>query len=434
MRFPFLVATHFFSLQLSLLGVGCTSNSFWAIHISPDPLFSMTYRDFGLKVYEHIKNPLTTETSQKRYFYTPIALLDHKSANVKFNKLTKRVEMRFPVEMWSDQLQSEVVNYIPQIVGHEVKSFQVQVLAFEKVLLTTLKPSTIYSVSTDWHPYQLEKSIWFTLTFLQEKIPSELEDIIHQDPEKFDNLKLLFSLLSQMSKSEEIVINFKNIVFGQTISKILQKFDLHAELYLTAEDVNRLLTEMTSNVIMERFDDSDIVSPYSESQIYNIINDLLVSSKTTITVSKQDDILWKYVFWSNDFYRPDKVANRFNEIYRKLDAVNQKKMKDSMGNPARDLTGLKEEHIINSLRDHVEWNGQAFTPKPLLLYKIDLENLRNAQKIQDRRISVRYSTAALAIPIRIVRNSNDVTKTDGWAELKKELKGILLNLHQYNLL
>lgn len=427
-----IVTQWFYALQLLLVCVICAidnSNSHWTnLQISPDTLCSMTYRDFAIKIYEHFNNPLTTNASQKRYFYSPITMLDHKSVDVEFNNVTNQAKLRFSVEMWNDQLQSEVANYLPQIVGHEIKLYQVQVISFDKVLLAATKPSTIYSWSANWHPYQLEKSVWFTLTCLQQKDCNELQKNIHKDPKNFENLKILFSLSSQSTNSKEIVINFKDILFGQMVSKLLQKFSSSPELFLTIEDVNQLLWEITSNVIVETLNDSDVVSPYSESQIFNMMNDVLVSSRTTIF--KQNDILWKYVFWNDDDYRPDKTSKRLNEIYKKLDTVNREKMLDSFRNSVVDLSGesLKNENIklVRVMRDHVEWNGQKFIPKPLLLCKINLGNLRDAHKVQDRRVKVSYSIAALSIPIRFTQFGN-VTNPDKWAELKKELKGTIYN-------
>jgi hypothetical protein len=56
--------------------------SSWAkLQISPDTLSSMEYGNFLIDIYEHAHNHKgTTTASQKKYFYSPLALLDNKSA------------------------------------------------------------------------------------------------------------------------------------------------------------------------------------------------------------------------------------------------------------------------------------------------------------------------------------------------------------------
>ena len=62
-----------------------------------------------------------------------------------------------------------------------------------------------------------------------------------------------------------------------------------------------------------------------------------------------------------------------------------------------------------------------FPEKPLSLSRINLAQLRNAQSLRDRKVSVRYPTAVLSAPINFVQN---IKLTIEWQNLKEELKGI----------
>ncbi len=111
----------------------------------------MKYGNFLIEIYEHANNhKATTTASQKKYFYAPIALLDHKSAVSIYNNVTKQLEMRFRVEMWNDKVQNEVVKHLNDIVGHEIKSNRVTVIPLEKVILASKIPTTDYSPSPVW--------------------------------------------------------------------------------------------------------------------------------------------------------------------------------------------------------------------------------------------------------------------------------------------
>jgi hypothetical protein len=125
-------------------------------------------------------------------------------------------------------------------------------------------------------------------------------------------------LSSQTSQTKQTVIRIDNIVSGQMMAQMLQKFNESTkEALLTATDEKKLLTESMTNVLVDTFDDSDVVSQNSESQIYNMLKSLLVSSRTTI--KEQSDKMWDSVFWNDDNYRPDKTSKTMNDIYNKLD-------------------------------------------------------------------------------------------------------------------
>ena len=120
---------------------GC-SYSWTKLQISPDTLSSMKYGNFLIEIYEHVNNhKATTTDSQKKYFYSPIALLDHKSAISTYNRVTKQSEMRFRVEMWNDKVENEVVRHLNKIASQEIQSDNVRVLPLEKVILVSKRPT-----------------------------------------------------------------------------------------------------------------------------------------------------------------------------------------------------------------------------------------------------------------------------------------------------
>ena len=64
-----------------------SASSSWAkLQISPDTLVSMAYGNFRVDIYEHANNhkSTTTSISNFKYFYAPIALLDHQGATMQF--------------------------------------------------------------------------------------------------------------------------------------------------------------------------------------------------------------------------------------------------------------------------------------------------------------------------------------------------------------
>jgi hypothetical protein len=287
----------------------------------------MEYGNFLVEIYEHANNHKPTATaSEKKYFYSPIALLDHKSAVSRLNRVTKQQEMRFRIEMWNDKVQNEVVKHLNKCIGQEIQSDKVRVIPLEKVILVSKRPTVDYSLYPEWTNYDKSKTIWFYLSCYDQKNCDELANEMRSEPEQFHQLKLLYSLSSQTSQTKQTTISIDSVTSGQMVSTLLQKFGDQKEIFLTANDEKKMLTETATNIRMDTFDDSEVGSTDTESQILNILKGLLVTSRTTI--KEQSDKMWDSVFWNDDNYRPDKTTKTLNEILTKLDKETQKKLAD----------------------------------------------------------------------------------------------------------
>jgi hypothetical protein len=85
---------------------------------------------------------------------------------------------------------------------------------------------------------------------------------------------------------------------------------------------------------------------------------------------------------------------------------------------------LKEDvkKFLQESRNHVEWNGEKFVPKPMQLSRINLAKFRDSQSFQDRNIRVRYTNAELSAPIKIMEHAELIVVNE-WNNLKDELKG-----------
>ena len=434
-----------------------SSGTWSTLRISPNELCSMPHGNFRVSVYEHADNSKSAISNERRkYYYAPIALLDHSSAVSEFNNVTDEAEMRFRIEMWNDQVESEIVQYVSDFVGQQVKPNCVQVMPLEKVVLANTKPSPVYSVSSNWLPYKLQKSLWFSLTCLRREDCDKMAESMRAKPHQFEHLKLLFSLESQTTQTKETVIRIDNVVSGDMVSNLMQRYDTASaeEPLLTANDEKRLLKETMTNVIVETFDDSDVISPNSESQIYNALKELLVSSR--LTIKDQSDKMWDSVFWNDDNYRPDRTSKTLNSIYEKMDVESQKRMADAFQNEGKiglnfganflkfistkaefnaefssQGSQLKEDlaRLYRESKDDVQWDGEKFSPKPLSLARINLSKLRDRQSLKDRNVRVRYSTAVLSTPINLMADNAHSSLSDcagllnsAIDQLRKELK------------
>ncbi len=269
-------------------------------------------------------------------------------------------------------------------------------------------------------------------------------------------------MASQTSQTRETVIRIESVTSGEMVNSLLQKFGRRKEeVYLTAKDANRMLAETATNIRIDSFDDSDVVDPSSEKEIHKILEELLISSRKEIT--KFNEKIWQSVFWNDDNYRPDKATKTLNEWHSKMDKENQKKLEESYTDTnklavatdvktlavkvaasvdsdfSRQGANLNEElsKLYQESKDHVEWDGVKFVPKPMKLSRINMAKLNDRQAFQNRKVRVRYTTAVLSTAINLAQHP-ELTITDEWQSLKSEvanlktaLNGIGYRLHVF---
>nr|CAH0101839.1 unnamed protein product [Daphnia galeata] len=387
--------------------IGSDSSTWEKLQISADTFSSVEYANFLVEIYEHTdNNKASTTMSQKKYFYSPLTILDHKSAVSSYNRFTKQPEMRFRIEMWNDKVQNEVVKHLKKIVGQEIQSDNVKVFPMKKIILISDVPTEEYSISSRWSNYDSKsKSIWFSLSCYDPKT----------------------------SQTKQATISIDSVTSGSMVSHLLQKFEDKNEIFLTPNDEKKMLTETATNIRMETFDDSEIASPDTENQIVNILKDLLITSRTTI--KEQNDKMWDSVFWNDENYRPDKTTKTLNEILNKLDKETQQKLAN-LFQKAESQSGIqltwmkgkmkKESNTIMTQtvgrKNHVQFDGEKFVPKPIQLGRINLDKFRDSQSFQNRNVRVRYTiNVELSVPIKFMEHT-ELTVTDEWNNLKEQLK------------
>lgn len=101
---------------------------------------------------------------------------------------------------------------------------------------------------------------------------------------------------------------------------------------LTAEDEQKFFSDTANNIILSTVDDSNgVFTEVSRDQIMNFLKLNLIDPGRAI-IQNSSDANWQSVFWNNDNYRPDKVANTFNGVYKKLDKETKKKFEETFNN------------------------------------------------------------------------------------------------------
>ena len=435
-------------------------DSSWAqLEISPNVVGSVRYANFRVNIYEHARNNNNKQTHRcdienKKYYYTPIAMLDSQSADSSYNNVTNRPEMTFSIELWNDQIEKTVTDWVQRKFGDSSSVYenQIQVIPFEKLILTSSSSSTEeqhnYHLDNSWISYQQQMRIKFKFICYKLDDCHQLAQQMRLNPQQFSHLQLQFSMASVKSQTRQTKIRIGNIVTGDLASKLLQRMPEVDFVLLKAEDEKRLISESATNIVIETFDDSDVVAPNSQAQISNQLKEMLISSRTII--KEQSDEMWDSVFWNDDNYRPDKTTNFWNEIYNKMNKQNQSALANAFkaggdagiklklyksiafgigGGGYSDNSSSVEalDRLYEESKNSVQWNGEKFIPKPLTLAKFNMAKLQDNQTLFDRSIRLTYATAVLSVTINIPEyGSSSATNASSNAllnEIQLQLQG-----------
>jgi hypothetical protein len=177
--------------------------------------------------------------------------------------------MRFRIEMWNDKVQKQVVKHLSEIVGHEIKSNKVRIFPLEKFILKSSKRPTVDYSLPEWTKYEKSKTLRISLSCYDQKFGDEMASEMRSVPEHFYHFKLFYSFSTQQpSHIKQATINVDSVTSGQMVTKLLQKFGDQNEVFLSANDERKMLTEMASKIQMDTFDDYEVGSPDTEIIIY----------------------------------------------------------------------------------------------------------------------------------------------------------------------
>jgi len=431
----------------------------WAkLEISDHVIGYMDYDTCTIKIYDHASNrDINIKNEEKKYYFEPIGQLDHFSAKSAFNNISNKAEMIFHVNMWSDSIRNAVHKFISDDLKRgPVNINLVRVLPMDRVMIFNemgLPPN--FELEQNWINYKSDKYLKFKYICDQLKKCNHLAAQMKTNPEQFQ-LKMRFSLSSQESQTKETKISIENIMHGEMMNELDQKFKGKEVILLTAAGKKQLLKESSENVIIQTVDDNQVASKDSQVEIYRRLENMIQFGRTII--KKGDEKAWENnVFWNHDNYRPDLSTKILNDVYKKLDTEKQEKLASSFSNTnkgAYEISGsfldifsgsakatadfsregfdTKEtiEKFLSEARDRVEWDGVKFIPKEMELYSINMARLKNTQAFKDTNVKISYTTSMLTIDVR-QDSSFDSNTSSELFELKLEVAGKNLNYDHF---
>jgi hypothetical protein len=116
-------------------------------------------------------------------------------------------------------------------------------------------------------------------------------------------------------------------------------------------------------------------------------------------------------------------SNSWADMDRISSTISGKMANDSDRSRRVEISKEEIAKLLKESKDHVQWDGEKFVPKPMQQSRINLGKFRDSQSFQNKNVGVRYTTAELSAPIKFLEHT-ELTVTDEWNNLKGELKGL----------
>lgn len=90
------------------------------------------------------------------------------------------------------------------------------------------------------------------------------------------------------------------------------------------------------------------------------------------------------------------LTSEFNSTQQQNNRRADSEESDSQNTETEEKKRALEESLAK-----IEWNGKKFVPKPMLLTRVNLANVRSEQTMKNRKISVSFSTAIFTLPVNV---------------------------------
>jgi len=253
-----------------------------------------------------------------------------------------------------------------------------------------------------------------------------------ENPDIFAGLVFQYVITASTPARRTINIDTSAISKSQMFSKLKNMPNVTDSIrYLSATDVNKMVTQSLDSVVASEITDNTYVSGTDEVNVAEMLRTNLQNQQEH--VKSLDDIRWESVFWDPIFMRPDKLVNELNNKYTKDEENSETlRIKEGTNNvsagggidiglPKGFTFGIKAQgskgkgykselkDINKKIREtnaQVEWNGEKFFIKPMSVSRVNLAELETGSSIGVANVQVSSYETEHTIPVKVGKMAN----------------------------
>ena len=212
----------------------CNSADLFDIEVNKNTAKSVPYLNGRITVFKH--------KTEQRYFTAPLAILRQETAESTFNMLNNEQEMRFYIEMFSDEAQTVVFEYLKD-KHPNITVDSIELLPTEEIRLLWNDRfgglTDDYTLGSNWESNSgLERRRQFAFSCTSKKVCDNLAKLMKNRPDDFHQLRLEFALNGQKSRAKTLTVT------GEVLS---QGYCNYCSFHLTFSKKNILSQKQIKN-------------------------------------------------------------------------------------------------------------------------------------------------------------------------------------------
>ncbi len=140
---------------------------------------------------------------------------------------------------------------------------------------------------------------------------------MQQYPETFYGLTLEYIINGHRSARRQVQIRGENIITGHLYTQLknMEGVQRNSERFITSQDMKKVVSESTRNVVASVVSDSNYVDTGDEVSVSNLIEHEL--TREQVTSNQFQPHMWDSVFWNPTWARPDKLTSYLNKMLSK---------------------------------------------------------------------------------------------------------------------
>lgn len=396
----------------------------------PNPAHPIFYDTVALGDF-HIRTYQWTGPSFTKFYFAPLALLDHTSASSGHNSLTGESQLLFRVDMWTDELLYLVTEYLRNVTGQPIEENKVSVLPFDKVAIRC-RQCTSARPDSHWRSFlQSPKQMEFRIVCPTLKECQRLAEQMNREPEQFSSqLALYFRLDKGFSSSsiqrKSVAITSEHIWSGQIMADLNRRFENSNFALVVLEDRSKIVSQTLENILANveiDHPENAIIDPDDELRVRRMLENILFESYI-IPLDEDNESAWDSLYWDHEntawSVRPDIVARKLNKVYQNAEEYERQWILRRINQePANKLSmkALSEEtlralvkifqtspsQISNRLAESqriLTWDSTHFVPKLSKLSRINLAKIRNSFKGMNS-VQIKFSNVDMKFDLNV---------------------------------
>ena len=444
-----LLISNSFSSEADVTDNPIENGGFFSLNLSPQKFENVPFGYSSLSVWKHV--------TDSRYFVRPLAVILGDSTKIQLNKLSRSYELNFNVLLWSREAQECVYHYLLNR-GHMITGVaDVEPMPIEKIRITWSDPQVNknpnYELGDKWKSVaNLPNEIKFKIVCKTRKFCSILLEELRKEAELLEMFEIEYTVGGRKTSAREISVHGSHFDNGKMFTRVANWQNMGMKI-VNWDVVKKISSETVRNIVNEATTDAiSYVSVHEITRFNKLIQKVL--TKTVDFSEKFNDAKWDHVFWDPVSERPDlAVKDLLNEIgqlaqttlnksFASLDysdiqrlgakfgvqeqyllvmPINGTLMKDIIGINSTFNTDFSRKHrkkmteLIEKLKQISVSRQQKIIPKPIDLYRIDTENLKNTVEVFKDIIEINYYQKVYSTQLSILhkgRNTQRISNTN----------------------